>query len=120
MESQHSLNETTFRLFEKVPGLHVTIANERPGYRVLSVSDDLVMLTGHSRVELVGISFIDLISTIGSDPYGTAKDNFNLSFELVASQRREHELPALRIDIHSNNSGSTANYWHIKNRPIVN
>ncbi|WP_407430074.1 PAS domain-containing protein [Arcticibacter sp.] len=114
--SSQVLPPIALRVFETLPAYCVVLS---PRLTILTVSDNLVKLTGKPRNEIRGHHFFDFFP--GLPASGEKDTSISASLREVLRTKQPHQIPLTRIDLPDplNFGNLKETYWQVIHQPVL-
>ena len=107
------------RVYEATPGISILLLPDKPSFTIVSVSDDFVRLTGTKREDVVGKGHFQFFDDLPDSHVSTGIEELRASFDYVITERKPHEIPAIRYDLPGENGAYVKKFWKVNNAPIL-
>ena len=105
-------------VFKSMPGMHVLLLPDAPTYTIVSVTDDLLLITGRTREDIIGSGLFQSFPANPDDPKFDGEQNVSGSFKYVIQNKTQHTIPVQRYDIENELGEFQESYWSATNKPI--
>lgn len=110
----------SFALISAIPGIHILCAPDAPRFTVLAVSDEVLVLSGHTRAHLLGRGYTEAFHAASSANGASVADAEPRTEALIAAvaTRAPQEIRQRRRDIVHPDGEREERYWRTVTTPV--